>query len=113
MLCGDGNNAEYSDRRGMMPCWTVRQVSVEMEKVDIGILKKTLEEMGHRVSEREGALSWDYGQGGYRNGTLTVRSEREVTGIKKNYAAVQMKHNAKRFGWKVKEIGAWEYEVTK
>jgi hypothetical protein len=95
-----------------MPCYTVRQVSVEMGKVDIELLKAALLSMGvGEISQRGNDLFWY--RGSYTNGKLTVSDTDTITRVKKSYTAENVKASAKRYGWKIKQTAAYEYELIK
>lgn len=96
-----------------MPCYTITTVQVEWAHVKTDILKRALETMGHRVTETANGLSWNYGRSSFVNGRLTVSSESEVTSIKRAYGTETVKTQAKRFGWRIRELKDGQFEVTK
>jgi hypothetical protein len=96
-----------------MPCYTITSVSVEFLHVDVQTLAKALEDdLGYKVVvNADGSLSWR--NGSFRDGTLTVANDAETIRVKKAYGGAVVTGQAKRYGWKVKELGNYEYEVVK
>lgn len=96
-----------------MPCDQVRVSSVDMQRMDLALLVKALEGLGHRVRVDEGVVSFD--RHTYANGKLSLYnvSEREqadvVNRIKRAYAGEVVKSVSKKYGWNLKSNAANKY----
>jgi hypothetical protein len=96
-----------------VPCWTQTNVSAVWEGVDINVLKEALERMGHTVTMSADGKSLTWSGGSYRNGVITARNDLEVEVIKREYGSQTIRQSAKKFGWKVRQVDRWVYEVVK
>lgn len=88
-----------------MPCDTIQRVQVDIGKLDPDHANAAITALG-----LQGTVT-------YANGRLTVRGGANVADItqqvKQAYSAEVVKSQAKRFGWGLKEIAPYKYEVTK
>jgi hypothetical protein len=87
-----------------LPCWTVRETSVELDASDPDVLKRGLAAAGFELSMYGGALL--VMRGGQivaeiENGRVTVNrgDTGVVNDIKRAYSAEVVKTAAKRFGY--------------
>jgi hypothetical protein len=94
-----------------MPCWEVRQVSVEISAADLELLADSIEkEYGVKVERLNGgkALRFVHPDGylvTVAGGKVTVPAgrEAEVNRIKRAYSKEAVKRDCKKFGWQVTE----------
>lgn len=89
-----------------MPCNTIQTATVELGKVDEKLLVAAMNELG-------------FGERSYvhQNGQLTVNgralpSDLQAV-IKKQYSKQVVLSQAKKFGWQVKAVGEFEFQVTR
>jgi nitrate reductase beta subunit len=98
-----------------MPCYSITQVQLLLEKANVDLLKKALEGLGYLGLHKDGEkrLYWNGGMYNKDSGKLTVREDNRVSEIKKAYSAEVVKAQAKRFGWQLKETGQYKYQIIK
>lgn len=98
-----------------MPCDTISTVSIELKNANLDILKKVIEKLGYTARQNSVGISWGYGRYSYNQNTgqLTVEYESEVVQIKRSYAAEMVKAKASRFGWRVRQVGEYKFQIQK
>jgi len=98
-----------------MPCDTITQVSLELTNANLDLLKKAIEEITGCTARqyKETSLEWARGSYDKRRGLLSCRDTVEAENIKRQYAAETVKAKAARFGWQVKKVDQFKYQVIK
>lgn len=98
-----------------MPCNTITQVKSEMKDVDISLLRKTISNLGITdfYQPNNNFLSWRGGCYEKLTGKLTARNETEGQQIKRAYGSEIVKQQASRFGWGIKQVSEYKYEIQK
>lgn len=89
-----------------MPCDSVRQVSVDLGKVNLEIMAKALEAEGIRTQiqvGRNGKFLVFQGQWIREDGQSRLDETTEVNYLKRAYSNQIVRIQAKRFGWGVQE----------
>lgn len=88
-----------------MPCYTRSESTIAVDKMDGDLAAAAIKAAGYE------------GQINYTNGTLTSSrltiTPEHAARIKRAYAGETVKTTAKKFGWQVKTVGEFKYEVTK
>jgi len=77
-------------------CWTVREISVNLDalgKVDESRIAEAARLLGYRVTRQQGKLvvsSWS--------------GQPDLAALKREYASLTVQAAAKRFGWRVQSV---------
>lgn len=97
-----------------MPCDTITTMKVNLGNVNFEQLVEALKAMGQTPIVENDLVYFGYGES-FNNKTkeLRIKSQDKVAEIKKAYSAQVVKSQAKRFGWQLKEIAPYEYQVMK
>lgn len=98
-----------------MPCWTEQQVTVNLGAASLEHLEQALKDL-KLAPYRAGKTTLYFGNNESFNATtkeLRVTAGRDVAEIKRAYSAAVVKSQAKRYGWTLKEVAPFKYEVTK
>jgi hypothetical protein len=97
-----------------VPCDSITTIGVELGKADPGLMAQALRELGHEVTASGTRLY--FGRASVMD-TATGKTELEkgitVAEIKQAYAAQTVKATAKRYGWQLKEVSKFKFEITK
>ena len=100
-----------------MPCDSIRTVTVELGKVHMQTFRAGLEALGMRdIREWRGGLYW---RNGYADesidssGRLTLEDESRANVLKRAYSAAIVQGQAKKYGWQVKKVAEYQYEIIK
>jgi hypothetical protein len=109
-----------------MPCDTISTVAVQwnMERTDLGLLTGALNELGLMANLAYDRKSVVFAGGTFRNGQFNfdstwtnrvtaAQASEKVAEIKRAYSGQIIQSQAKKFGWGLKKIGPFKYEVTK
>lgn len=98
-----------------MPCWTITEVKLKLDNPNIDLLKKAIKAVIgiDSILEIKSSLSWQGGNYKKETGILTTRNEAQGREIKRAYSAELVKAQAKRFGWQIKEVEKYKYQITK
>jgi len=96
-----------------MPCDTISTVSLELKNANRGFLKKAVESLGFTVSEDADGLYWRGGRYERTEGQIITRDEEAGRRIKRLYTGEVVKHNATRFGWRVKQVSENKFQVQR
>lgn len=89
----------------MSPCWTIQTTTVELgQNINEELLQLAMGELGY--SEYQYTFHAASGQ-------ITVDGEIELNKVKRAYSRQVVLSQAKRFGWKIKETGEYQYEVIR
>ena len=97
-----------------MPCDTIQTVSVTLRIADLDLLTGALVKLNLAPVRTGNTVFFGSGESfNKETGELRVRSQETVSKIKQAYSAQIAAAQAKRFGWSLKEIGSFQYEVTK
>lgn len=90
-----------------MPCYTQRQITLELTAANQELLIQALESIGFKVQQTKGSLSITkgYQTATIRDGQIRVDQSNQawVGEIKQAYARTAIKVASKRFGWQVTE----------
>lgn len=97
-----------------MPCDSVRNIGVILKDANLDILMSALTDMRLNPARNSEVINFAYGQS-YNRATneLRVRDEQTATTIRRAYGATIVKSQARKFGWSLKEVGPYQYEVQK
>lgn len=100
-----------------MPCDSIQTVSVLLSpQTDGDLLEKALAALNMQPHARKHVIFFGQDRRESFNkdtGELRVRSSTSVPEIKRAYSAEIVKAQAKKYGWTLKETGAYQYQVTK
>lgn len=96
-----------------MPCDSITQVSIELKNANLDTLKKALESLGHSVYQDNIELRWRDGSYNKQTEQLLTRTESQAVEIKRTYAAEMVKAKASRFGWRIKQVSQYKYQIQK
>jgi hypothetical protein len=97
-----------------MPCDTIVTVKLELKNANLTLLQKVVEEITGRKAYVSGNIvSWGTGSYNKLTSQLTVRSQSDGQQIKRAYSGELVKAQAKRFGWQIKEISQYQYQILK
>lgn len=87
-----------------MPCNTIQTATVELGKVNTDLLRIALEGIG--ISNYQ-----------FQNGVLTIQGRtlpRDLEmKVKQSYSRQVVMTQAKKFGWQLKEVKPFQYQITK
>lgn len=93
-----------------MPCDTVQTMKVEIGKLDNLLAQKAILELERMRKIRQGTVQYSDGrlimQGGMDASSVTAL-------VKQAYAAQVVESQAKRFGWSLKKVSDFKYQVTR
>lgn len=104
-----------------MPCDSIIVNRIEVGAMHAGLLDRALADLGATAITRRGE-SVSFTLNGTRcqiaAGTLTARGYEENSGeladlVKRAYSAQVVKYTAQKHGWKVKQTGRFQYQVTR
>lgn len=99
-----------------MPCDTMQVSGVDLGKVDPPLLIQALQAMGQVPSQQGEWIRFNQGTYNTRTKECNVRrygAEQFTAQVKRAYSAEVVKSTAKRFGWQLKQVGEYKYQVTK
>lgn len=87
-----------------MPCNSIQTATVELGKVNADLLRIALEGLGISYYQ-------------YQNGVLTIQGRtipRDLEAkVKQAYSKQVVLTQAKKFGWQLKEVKPFQYQITK
>lgn len=100
-----------------MPCDSISTISIDLGKVDPGLIQLALREMGLSNITQTGTRVY-FGRGEYidtATGQSQLAAGREVAEIKRAYSAQVVQATAKRFGWQIKQNAQdkYKYQIIK
>lgn len=91
-----------------MPCDTVQTATVDLGKVDRQLLERALFDLGIPATQYQYQAS---------TGRLTLNGRAaaatDIAAIKQSYSKQVVLTQAQKFGWKVKQVGAFKWEVQR
>lgn len=97
-----------------MPCYTMSTVGVVLKVADLDMLQKALEREGEIVRKIGNRLEWSGGQSFNKDTSeLRVRDASMAAKLKQAYGAEIVRTQAKRYGWQLKEVAPYKFEVLK
>lgn len=97
-----------------MPCDTITTISADIGKMNVDLLIAALKAKGERVQVSPDYIYFGVGESyEIATGKLNVSMNRNLGEMRQAYRAEVVKSQAKRFGWTLKEVGKYEYEVIK
>jgi hypothetical protein len=106
-------NVKANGEGEKVPCNTLTQVTLELKNANLDWLEKALKQLGYEPVRTRNGLAWRGGSYNQKTGELTSRNAEEVNRIKRAYSCELVKHNASRFGWKVKMTGINKFQIQK
>lgn len=111
-----------------MPCDTISTVNVKFDQksTDLNLLVAALNAQdananarvqGNGIAFSGGTYNASTGEftftSSYYNKVSPAQAQKKVAALKQSYGAEVVKSQAKRFGWQLKEIAPFQYEVMK
>jgi len=104
------NTKKHNRKKNIMPCDTVQTMKVEIGKLDNLLAQKAILELERMRKIRQGTVQYSDGrlimQGGMDASSVTAL-------VKQAYAAQVVESQAKRFGWSLKKVSDFKYQVTR
>src|SRR5574343_1897907 len=101
-----------------MPCDTVQKSTVRFNfRTDRILLFTALEQMGERPVLQNGIIRFRSGSYDCRTGQMAIsgygEESEKMNEVKRAYSAQVVQRQARRFGWRLKETGKYQYQVLK
>jgi hypothetical protein len=109
-----------------MPCDQISVVAVQWteKNTDLGLLAAALKELGLMPNLGVDQKTIVFAGGTFRNGQFNfdstlysrvsaAQASEKVAEIKRAYSSQIVQSQAKKFGWQIKPLGKYKWEVTK
>lgn len=98
-----------------MPCYTITEVKLKLDNPNIDLLKKAIEVVTGigNITDLQDSLTWNGGKYFKRTNMLSVPDKTVGKEIKRAYSAELVRAQAKRFGWSLKQVNQYKYQITK
>jgi hypothetical protein len=96
-----------------MPCWTVSNSTVDLGKMQLDLLHAALAAMGLNPTTLPNGIRFAGGFYDKATGKMTGTRLPDVNEVKQSYAASVVKSTAQKYGWALREVSKYKYEVIR
>jgi hypothetical protein len=98
-----------------VPCDSIQVMGVKLAVADLDLFVAGLKELGYaNAVKRNTLVTFGLGESFDKaTGELQVRATTDVARIRKSYASQVALAKARKFGWQVRKIGEFQYELAK
>jgi len=103
-----------------MPCWTIQESKVQFSaNTDRNLLTAALNAAGLKATLQGDAIKFSNGSYNCKTHEFTFtglnqkQAVEKVAELKRAYSAQVVVSQAKRFGWQVKEVAQYQYEIVR
>jgi hypothetical protein len=96
-----------------MPCFTIQTSTVELGKVQADLLHAALAGLGLNPLTLPTGIRFAGGFYDKATGKMTGTNLPAVNEVKRAYSAQVVQASAKKFGWQIKEVAQYQYEVIR
>ena len=97
-----------------MPCDTIQTSTVNLGKLDTGMLMAALTTLGLGPVMVSNVIRFGRGESyDIATGKMELGSRYSTSELKRAYSAEVVKSQAKKFGWQITETGPYQYQVIR